>query len=360
MRGIFVIIAVRMQETGNSYRKYQVVAGGRRDGGEPLFLKDLLRIAADQDLGPAGRRNGRAFGFAHDTTWLLGETGTIPVRCMSDPHMFQQPEYTWDYYYKANVNKPTVLNDQGGVHTNSSLLNNVAWRLCEKGGMALEEARAFWFAVDGSMVPHTDYAQLSVLMPWVLRNQGLEKYQDALEAAIDATRLRSNDVPDSFDEDRALVTLTLPDEKRFEDGHWGLMILSVDAEGLAQRFNGLVEGKGEYEGQLDAFFETLFSVGGEQEGSVFDKKVLVPRLVMLLRDYFGDLARSNTGVAGQDGRTVRLVTSPGLTIRVLFRLELDDDQHLQSTALAVYTFGQWIDLASLVAPFTIYSNSILC
>jgi len=35
---------------------------------------------------------------------------------------------------------------------------------------------------------------------------------------------------------------------------------------------------------------------------------------------------------------------------VLFRLELDDDQHLQSTALAVYTFGQWIDLASLVAP----------
>ena len=174
MRGIFVIIAVRMQETGNSYRKYQVVAGGRRDGGEPLFLKDLLRIAADQNLGPAGRRNGRAFGFAHDTTWLLGETGTIPVRCMSDPHMFQQPEYTWDYYYKANVNKPTVLNDQGGVHTNSSLLNNVAWRLCEKGGMTLEEARAFWFAVDGSMVPHTDYAQLSALMPWVLRNQGLE------------------------------------------------------------------------------------------------------------------------------------------------------------------------------------------
>ncbi len=289
-------------------------------------------------------------GATEDTTWLLGETGTIPVRCMSDPHMFQQPEYTWDYYYKANVNKPTVLNDQGGVHTNSSLLNNVAWRLCEKGGMTLEEARAFWFAVDGSMVPHTDYAQLSVLMPWVLRNQGLEKYQDALEAAIDATRLRSNDVPDSFDEDRALVTLTLPDEKRFEDGHWGLMILSVDAEGLAQRFNGLVEGKGEYEGQLDAFFETLFSVDGEQEGSVFDKKVLVPRLVMLLRDYFGDLARSNTGVAGQDGRTVRLVTGPGLTIPVLFRLELDDDQHLQSTALAVYTFGQWIDLASLVAP----------
>ena len=60
-------------------------------------------------------------------------------------------------------------------------------------------------------------------------------------------------MPDSFDEDRALVTLTLPDEKRFEDGHWGLMILSVDAEGHAQRFNGLVEGKGEYEGQLEKF-----------------------------------------------------------------------------------------------------------
>ena len=287
-------------------------------------------------------------GATEDTTWLLGETGMTPVRSMSDPHLFHQPEYTWDFYYRANVNQPTLMNDQGGVHTNSSLLNNVAWRLCEKGGMTLEEARAFWFAVDGSMVPGTDYAQLNELMPWVLKNLGLERYADALGAAMDATRLRSNDVPDSFDNDRALVTLTLPDEERFEDGHWGLMILSVDADGLARRFNDIIEGNGEYEGQLDSFFEALFAV--DQEEAPLDKKILTTRLVTLLRAYFGDLIHSNTGVAGQDGRTVRLVSGPGLTIPVLFRLELDSDQHLQSTALAVYAFGQWIDVASTFAP----------
>ena len=291
-------------------------------------------------------------GATEDTTWLLGETGQTTVRSMSDPHMFDQPEYTWDYFYRSNVNQPTLINDHGGVHINSSLLNNVAWRLCEKGGMTLEEARAFWFAVDASMVPGTDYAQLSELLPWVLKNQDLEQYQTALEAAIDATRLRSNAVPDTFDSDRALVTLNLPDDERFEDGHWGLKIFSVDAEGLIQRLNDLVEGKGEYEGRLDAFFEALFAVNeeGDQGTAVFSPKVLIPRLIVLVQDYFGDFLRSNTGVAGQDGHTVQLVCGPGLTVPVLFRLELDSDERLVSTALAIYTFGQWVDVATTIAP----------
>ena len=289
-------------------------------------------------------------GATEDTTWLLGENSLVAgMRSMSDPHRFNQPEYTWDYYYQSNVNEPTLINDHGGVHTNSSLLNNVAYRLCADGGMTLEEARAFWFAVDGAMVPGTDYAQLSELMPWVLKNQGLDKYMTALEAAIDATRLRSNDVPDTFDDDRALVTLTLPDEARFQDGNWGLRIFSVDAEGLSRRLTDILEDKGEYEGWLDTFFEALFAV--EYEGQeVMTPEVLVPRLLVLCQMNFGDLIRTGTGVAGQDGRTVRLVSGPGLTVPVLFRLEADSDQHLASTALAVYTFGQWIDVASTVAP----------
>ena len=44
-------------------------------------------------------------------------TAPRPVRSMSDPHRYSQPEYSWDLYYQANVKTPTDINDQGGVHT---------------------------------------------------------------------------------------------------------------------------------------------------------------------------------------------------------------------------------------------------
>ncbi|MBQ6373293.1 MAG: M4 family metallopeptidase [Clostridia bacterium] len=296
-------------------------------------------------------------GATEDTTWALGENSSAATfRSMSDPHQFRQPEYSWDYHYRPNVKSPTPLNDQGGVHTNSSLLNNVAYRLCEKGGMTLEEAQAFWFAVDCSMVPGTDYAQLSELMPWVLENLGMGRYRTELEAAIDATRLHSNDVPDTFDADRALITLTLPDDEIFQDGHWGLGIISVDAESLEQRVKGIIDDKGEYEGTLERIVEILFPEdegprpGDAREDAADFPGKMLPRLIQVFETCFGDLVRSGTGVAGQDGRTIQLVCGPGLTVPVLFRLEFDSDEHIVSTGLAIYTFGSWLDVATAVAP----------
>ena len=49
---------------------------------------------------------------------------------------------------------------------------------------------------------------------------------------MDATRIRSDAVPETFDDDRALVTLMLPDGEIFMDGHWQLMILTVDFDEL--------------------------------------------------------------------------------------------------------------------------------
>ena len=295
-------------------------------------------------------------GATEDTTWALGENSTVTAfRSMSDPHLYQQPEYTWDYYYRANVKAPTTLNDHGGVHTNSSLLNNIAYRLCAEGGMTLEEARSFRFAVDCSMVPGTDYAQLSELMPWVLGNLGMVRYAPELEAALDATHLRSNDLPETFDADRALVTLTLPDEEIFQDSHWGLSIFSVDAEGLAQRVSSILEDKDGYEGTLSKIFETLFAVEEAQSEAKGQptpsdsKSGIIKRLIQICQTYFGDLIRFETGVAGQDGRTVRLVSGPGLTVPVLFRLEFNSDEHIESTALAVYALGSWHDVATAVA-----------
>ena len=335
-------------------------------------------------------------GATEDTSWELGENSKTPVRNMSDPHKYGQPEFSWDLQYTPAVKVPTELNDRGGVHNNSSLLNNVAWRLCEKGGMSLEEARAFWFAVDCSMVPGTDYCQLSELLPWVMKHQGMEKYLNALEMALDATRMRSNEVPTHFDADRAMVTLTLPGDERFADGNWEMAILSIDTDGISQRIQDILGRKGEYAHALDDLMkmigidpsllpteeeieanpdhawdrfgeEILKIVESEETAAAMeaalseekadadqpksDDDTILPGLVEWLTSNFEDLIFAGVGAAGQDGRTVRMVCRPGTTIPVLFRLEIDHDMKIKSAGLAAYTMGTWFDLATMAEPF---------
>ena len=308
-------------------------------------------------------------GATEDDTWELGEHSQTPVRSMSDPHKYQQPEYAWDLYYVPMVKVPTDINDRGGVHSNSSLLNNLAYRLCTEGGMTLEEARAFWFAVDCAMVPGTDYAQLSELLPWVLKNLGMEKYQKSLEAALDATRMRTDAMPETFDDDRALLTLTLPDSESFTDGNWSLQILSVDVDGLVDRLDAISENKGEYAGAMDeltaifkspeqtgsgddfaAIIEGIFGLEAKKspENSEMEPQMDDTTFTALMdwyKKYLDGFIYYGSGAAGQDGQTVRMVTRPGMTIPILLRLEMKaSDMTPASLGLAVYTFGHWIDV----------------
>ena len=326
-------------------------------------------------------------GATEDTAWLLGENSRDgAIRSMSDPLRYHQPAYAWDIYYMPAVKDPTAANDRGGVHTNSSLLNNVAYRLCTDGGMTLEEARAFWFAVDCAMVPGTDYAQLSELMPWVLKRQGMEQYAPALRAALDATRLYADAVPEKFDSDRALVTVTLPDREGFNDGNWMLMIVTVDFEEIAQRVQDMFARRGKAAGLLDELMtllgldpallpteeeiaqepdtawnrliggiveraiEALFGAGIDGEERETSLKELAFSALKLVKKYFGDTVYSGMTAAGQDGHTVRMVCQPGATLPLLFRLEVDSDEHLVSAGLLLYVVDTWIDLGAVIAP----------
>ena len=334
-----------------------------------------------------------------DTTWALGENSVSGfIRSMSDPHMFQQPAYTWDLYYWPNVKEHTPINDRGGVHTNSSILNIVAWKLCAESGMTLEEARAFWFAVNCAIVPGTDYPQLRQLLPWVLEYLDMARYQEALSDAMDAARLGVNDIPETFEDDRALVKLTLPDDERFTDGHWKLHLFNVDIKGAAQRCADIMAGRGEYAGALDELLAAIYGVEPEALAkdardytmdeildALFSKlaESAAPRsigtpddagempaeadnesdeelppssddfyvlLLELYARYFGDLISTGYGSAGEDGRTIQTVVHPGLTLPLLFRAEADDEYYIHSMSLAVYTFGEWHDLFSIVLP----------
>ena len=322
-------------------------------------------------------------GDTKPTSWVLGDLSSTAVRSMDKPHLFGQPEFAWDLYYIPKVNVPTPINDWGGVHTNSSLINNLAYRLIANGGMSLEEARAYFFAVDCTAVPGTDYAQMSELLPWVLKSQGMEKYDTALQAALDATRMNNDTLPDFFDEDRALVELTLPDKEAFQDGNWAMWIASADVSGIMNEIGHLIEMMitGDYSELPEVAQEILNSQteaaeAQAQEDDSFELKDLlnlsffsdlkevfdimeqptptptpIPieltnaesnEIAIWLKEEFAELIYSSTSYAGQDGRTIRTVTIPGRTIPVLLYMSFDEkSEEVDRMGFAVYLNSHW-------------------
>ena len=281
-------------------------------------------------------------GATEDTAWTLGETGRNPVRSMSDPHRFGQPEYVWDLYYDAPVQTPTLINDVGGVHSNSSLLNQIAWRLCEKGGMTLEEARAFWFAVDCAMVPGTDYPQMSELLPWVLKTQGMERCSGALEEAIATTRIGTREIPDTPDRQACLLTLTLPETKMFMDGNWALEILSLNGKVLS-----LLAGQTEQDEMDEALQTVLEGMETEADESLTPEEE--EELTTFLKDLIRGIFYSDMGSAGEDGRTIRMMCPHGRTIPLLLHLAMDENSTSpEALGAAVFIGGAWYDLSGLI------------
>ncbi len=328
-------------------------------------------------------------GATADDTWLLGETSGTLVRSMSDPHLFDQPEYAWDLYYQPQVRIPTAINDRGGVHTNSSLLNQIAWKLCAEGGMTMEDARAFWFAVDCTMVPGTDYAQLATLMPWVMTNLGMDGYRFALERAITETAIHDNRLPETIAADRTLLRLTLPDQEIFTDGNWMLSVYTLDVEAFKQRFHDVLNGENGYESALPELVEAFQPKQDEPEQAPEEKKGFFERLLDLFsRDdkeeqapeetppagneeaesalervrlwynkYFGDIIFTSNASAGQDGRTVQMMVQTGYALPLLMQCKIKPGlMEPETLDYAVYVLGRWVDLGSLIQLSTEYAR----
>ena len=327
-------------------------------------------------------------GETEDTAWLMGDKSLEPVRSMSNPRLYGQPAFSWDLYYTPNVQTPTVINDYGGVHINSSLLNNLAYRLVTNGGMSLEEARAFWFAVDCTMVPGTDYPQLRELLPWVLKSQGMEQYETALQQAIDAVRLGNDVVPDFFDDDRALVTLTLPDNEYFTNGNWAMWHASVDIHGIIDEIGNIFQmiSDGDYsqlpkvlqnllsepeptpapvpvqsdeadDGLLAELMRLLSGFGGPEEPTptpVPEKTELSlaeeRELNEWLKEQFANVYYSSMSSAGQDGRTVQMMSIPGRTIPILLYMSFSGQSAMPNQMIPViYMNERWYEMPDLMS-----------
>ena len=148
-----------------------------------------------------------------DGGWLMGRNQKTPIRSFSDPERYQQPVTTLGRYFTPSAYLPTVDNDYGGVHGNSSLVTHIAYMLCEKGGMSYEEALRYWLTVDMSLTKETNFNQLAVILPYTLKALGMEKYMDVLTEAIKKVSLAG--FPDEVVPGTALADLRI-DEAAFD------------------------------------------------------------------------------------------------------------------------------------------------
>jgi len=188
-----------------------------------------------------------------DTQWMLGENTDSIIRNMSSPEAFIQPRSVWGKYYGPQTDTPNTANDRGGVHSNSSMLNLIAYSLCVEYGMSYEEAVRLWVTTAAGMTSKTDYIQMSTLLPWALEEAGeSDRYRDALSRLTEETRIGSAEMPETLPEGQKLVLLTLPDTPAFrENKEWFMIINQMDIR--------------TQEELRDAFIKTVTEMAGSAE-----------------------------------------------------------------------------------------------
>ena len=98
-------------------------------------------------------------GETDDTEWLIAENCGEPVRSMSFPWLHKQPVRVGGEFYQDTSGPATMFNDFGGVHTNSSLVNHVAWQLYAEG-MSMPEIFLLFRGAMNLLTPYSGFREI--------------------------------------------------------------------------------------------------------------------------------------------------------------------------------------------------------
>jgi hypothetical protein len=205
----------------------------------------------------------------------------------------------------------------------------------------------------------------------------MDRYQTSLQHAIDAVRLGNDVIPDFFDDDRALLTLVLPDNENFTDGNWMMNLITVDLDFLIakaewilsqllskdysafpQEIQDLLQGYTEVdqipaeekpgfwealaEALTEAFEEMNSETPDETAASRYDEPEDIDILIAWLKEEFSEGFYWGRGSAGQDGRTIRMVVRPGRTIPMMIHVAINDmTTEMDQMVNAVYLNDTW-------------------
>lgn len=281
-------------------------------------------------------------GETSDTEWYVGENLGSPFRAMSNPHRYNQPEYVWDRYYAPGALHPNDINDRGGVHTNSSILNYTASRLCLDEGMTLDEALDFWLAVDLGLSPRTDYCQMADLMEWALETVGLEKYQERVRELAVRTRMTLAGLPATVPEGQMRVELTLPDTGVMKDSGWILTAVQVRARDALDLVLDLIGNDSEEDG-MPGFADLIGMLSAEKtkesEWSSSGASQLMNR--------FSDIFSTSSAWISREGEPLTMILERGVpTLYFLSNIGADT---LELRSFAFLIGNEWVDLDRLAS-----------
>ena len=298
-----------------------------------------------------------------DPSWLLGEQTARTIRSMTEPEDYDQPDYVWDISYGPHVDEPSAVNDRGGVHFNSSLLNRIAALLCRDGGMPLEEAVKFWITVALGLTPETDYPQISQLLRWAAVTSGEEAYAPKLEELIGEGRLEQTALPEEIPSDRKLVILEIPDTEAFRDENWGLVSLQFDT-GIAMTLSKAVvemivdmltspEGSSDIAVIVDELAENLRLDRNKLRLDTLENEDSVPEIISRLGlDLTGKLISQGASWEEMDTGRIPMMCKRGNPTLYLLVNMTDGGATMQG--LVVLIGEHWYDLS----PFIGYASAL--
>lgn len=105
--------------------------------------------------------------------WSLAEQSGSPLRCMGDPHRYYQPESIGDAYYMTSTLSPGEVNDNGGVHTNNSILSYISYLLYQDG-MSLEQSYDLWLDTFLVLNPMADYDDIRAYLKYIAQRNNYD------------------------------------------------------------------------------------------------------------------------------------------------------------------------------------------
>ena len=281
-----------------------------------------------------------------DPDWQIGESTGVTLRSMLNPHDHQQPEYIWDLYYAPHTIKPNDLNDRGGVHANSSILNYVAAHLCETYGMSLEDAGYLWMHAAFVLTPTTDFTQLSHVLPWVLKISGNSSFTKGLDQLIQHTRMAETKVPETLPEHQRIVSLKLPDAPVYRDGQWVMFAIQLNTESISNILQSIRDLAGhtirmdlnseEYFSHLSSLLHTLHL----DASSILNYQLSESAIMEWLASLSEDIITYHTSWESNADHEIKLIVKDAPTLYVMAGYAENSED---VSGLAVLVGDEWFD-----------------
>ena len=165
-------------------------------------------------------------------TWMLGETSGAPIRSAADPHMFCQPEYIGDMFYVMNSRFSfSDADDNGGVHTNSSVISHACYEMTHTAGISIEDNFDIWKYTLFTLTPVCEFKQASEMVYFSMKRQGMDDKLDAVKQIFADGRL-SNDTTswDGYEKPEGAIELDVIINDVPEDYEWAVIYTYFDQD----------------------------------------------------------------------------------------------------------------------------------